>query len=90
MYSVAFSPDSKLLVSVDPVAVRLWDVTKQQLITLILNENSPGWAIFSPDGKRLVFENYRRSAPHAYDGYETIFFYDRELWIWNARVCGPC
>jgi WD40 repeat protein len=52
-----FSPDSKLLATVDPWKVNVWDTDNLQLITTFGkegDENRPSTVAFSPDGKILA------------------------------------
>ena len=53
----AFSPDSKLLATVDTWSVNLWNADNQQLITTFGkqgDDNRPNSVAFSPDGKILA------------------------------------
>ncbi len=56
-YGAAFSPDGKLLATVDTWSVNLFDATNHQLITTFGkqgDENRPNTIAFSPDSKTLA------------------------------------
>jgi WD40 repeat protein len=54
---VAFSPDGRLLASVNNKTVRLWDTTSWKNVVTLSGSSSEGLCCvrFAPDGRRLVF-----------------------------------
>jgi WD40 repeat protein len=55
VYSLAFSPDGRILVSVAGSEVKLWDVgTAQELMSLAGHTGAVYCAAFSPDGQTLA------------------------------------
>jgi predicted NACHT family NTPase len=60
VYSVAFSPDGKLLASVSKGNILLWDVNSHKLLDPPLNghTDSVSWLAFSPDRKTLASGSY--------------------------------
>ncbi|EPS38874.1 hypothetical protein H072_7347 [Dactylellina haptotyla CBS 200.50] len=55
VYSVAFSPDGKIVASAsDDTTVRLWGVTTGQILNSLHHTDSVNSVVFSPDGKTVA------------------------------------
>jgi DNA-binding beta-propeller fold protein YncE len=56
VYSAAYSPDGKCIVSVsNDNTVKVWDTATGNLIQTFLENNEVNSAVYSPDGRRIVF-----------------------------------
>ena len=60
---IAFSPDGKLLASIDyDYSLKLWDVQTGKLKQRLIGKTKPsGIVVFSPDGKMLATEGFIES-----------------------------
>jgi WD40 repeat protein len=55
VYSVAFSPDGRLLAATDDATVRIWDMTTHKRVAVIAGHPGEVYSVaFSPDGRLLA------------------------------------
>lgn len=91
-YSVAWSPDSKLLtlpsggrvLQATDAVVRIWDLSSSRLLhTLEHHKASSAWSSWSPDGQLLAVHSHT----HFFDDHG--IFSDNEVCIWRTDTWGP-